>query len=330
MTFHITLTKFYGIISGQSSHCTLMSLPNYSTEKVDKMDYRNCDILEYLKTIPDNSIDLTILDPPYYKVTKNKWDRQWKTIEEYNEWCESWILEIGRVSKYSGSVWLFGFIRNIPPLFCRFTGNGFTFRQQIVVEKGMRAAAGRTKLDQKMYPTTTESIFHFHFESRPQIGEILESERIKKKLTTREINKHLGLSTSGGGAYSAYVCKNPEKMVYPKPEHWEKLSQIFDLPRYNEMVYTFKLQPGLRDVWRDIDFYAEDRIHPTQKPLKLIERLVTTSTTPGMSVLDPFAGSGVTAIACKNHQRKFYGCDIDSNHYADAMERIKRPDILTF
>ena len=307
-----------------------MSLPNYSVEDSNIMNYANADILDYLKTIPDNSIDLTILDPPYYKVTKNKWDRQWKTIDEYNEWCRQWIVEVRRVSKLSGSVWLFGYLRNIPSLYCTFLNNGFTFRQQIVVEKGMRAAVGRNKSDQKLYPTTTESIFHFHVESRPKIGEILESERIRTKLTTRQINRHLGLSTSGGGAYSAYVNKNPEKMVYPKPEHWEKLSQIFELPRYNELVYTFKIQPGLRDVWRDIDFYAEDRIHPTQKPQKLMERLVTTSTNPGMNVLDPFSGSGVTAVVCNQHNRNFFGCDIDAGYYEDSMTRIKRPDILTF
>ena len=306
-----------------------MFSPNYSVEGNDIMNYQNMDILEYLATIPDKSIDLTILDPPYYKVTKNKWDRQWKTIDGYNDWCEQWIKEIRRVSKLSGSVWLFGYLRNIPSLYCSFIDHNFTFRQQIVVEKGMRSAVGRNKADQKLYPTTTESIFHFHFESRPQIGELLESQRISKKMTSRAINRHLGLSTTGGGAYSAYVTKNREKMVYPKPEHWEKLSTIFDLPRYNDLVYTFKLEKGLRDVWRDIDFYEESRIHPTQKPLKLMERLINTSTTEGMNVLDPFSGSGATAVACRNLKRNFYGCDIDEQYYQDSMQRLQRPDILT-
>ena len=305
-----------------------MSSSKYSVENAHIMNYENMDILDYLKTIPDRSMDLIVLDPPYYKVTKNKWDRQWKTIDEYNEWCNTWIVELERVSKLSATVWLFGYIRNIPSLYCSLGHNNFTFRQQIVVEKGMRAVAGRTKMDQKLYPTTTESIFHFHYESRPHIGELLEAQRQQSGLKNREINRHLGLSTTGGGAYSAYVNKNPEKMVYPKPEHWERLSQIFDLPRYNELVYTFDLQPGLRDVWRDIDFYAEDRIHPTQKPLKLIERLITTSTQRGMNVLDPFSGSGTTAVACKNLDRNFYGCDIDSRYYADSIERINRPSLF--
>ena len=141
------------------------------------MDYKNMDVLDYLKTIPDRSMDLIVLDPPYYKVTKNKWDRQWKTMDEYNAWCDQWINECARVAKYSCSVWLFGYLRNIPSLFCRFTNNNFTFRQQIVVEKGMRAIAGRTKMDQKIYPTTTESISHFHYEARPHIGELLEEQR---------------------------------------------------------------------------------------------------------------------------------------------------------
>ena len=60
-----------------------------------------------------------------------------------------------------------------------------------------------------------------------------------------------------------------------------------------------------------------------KKPLKLIERLLTTSTLPGMNVLDPFSGSGVTAIACKNLNRNFYGCDIDNDYYEKSVERLK-------
>lgn len=299
-----------------------MSLDNYRVEKSNIMNYKNMDVLDYIRTLPDRSMDLIILDPPYYKVTKNKWDRQWSTHEEYAEWCREWIYECARVAKYSCSVWLFGYLRNIPPLYCAFEHNNFTFRQQIVVEKGMRAVAGRTKMDQKVYPTTTESIFHFHYEARPHIGELLETQRQVNGLKNRQINRHLGLSTSGGGAYSAYVNKNPEKMVYPKKEHWDKLSQIFELPRYNEMVYTFDLQPGLRDVWRDIDFYSESRIHPTQKPVKLIKRLVETCSKEGMNVLDPFAGSAVTGVVCNLLNRNFYGCEISKDYYERSISHL--------
>ena len=41
------------------------------------------DCLKFLKTMPDKSVDLFILDPPYYKVVSQEWDKQWFTIEEY-------------------------------------------------------------------------------------------------------------------------------------------------------------------------------------------------------------------------------------------------------
>ena len=299
-----------------------MTLPNYNVEKQNIMDYRHSDVLEYMSTLPDKSMDLIILDPPYYKVTKNKWDHQWKTREEYNEWCTKWILECARVAKRSANLWLFGYLRNIPHSYCSLTDNGFTFRQQIVVQKPMRTIVGRTKADQKIYPTITESIFHFHMESRPYIAELLEQQRIQHNMTTRAINRHLGLSTSGGGAYSGYVNKNNEKMVYPKREHWEKLSTIFTLPNYDDVVYMFNIEPGLRDVWSDIDFYLEKRIHPTQKPQKLIQRIINTCTTPGMNVLDPFGGSGATAMACKELNRNCYSCEIDEEYYEESTSRL--------
>ena len=45
------------------------------------------DCLKFLKTMPDKSVDLFILDPPYYKVVSQEWDNQWFTIEEYINWC---------------------------------------------------------------------------------------------------------------------------------------------------------------------------------------------------------------------------------------------------
>ena len=75
------------------------------------------DCLKFLKTMPDKSVDLFILDPPYYKVVSQEWDKQWFTIEEYINWCKGWLFEVGRVSKWSTSVWLFGFSYQLIQLF---------------------------------------------------------------------------------------------------------------------------------------------------------------------------------------------------------------------
>lgn len=64
-------------------------------------------------------------------------------------------------------------------------------------------------------------------------------------------------------------------------------------------------------------------IHPTQKPLSLMEYLVRTYTNEGDIVLDNCIGSGTTAVACKNTNRKFIGFELDKNYFDIANERIK-------
>ena len=77
---------------------------------------------------------------------------------------------------------------------------------------------------------------------------------------------------------------------------------------------------GLTDVWNDIDFYEEKRWHPTQKPLKLIERLVKASSNEGDLIVDPFAGSGATGLACIRLGRKCVLIEKDEK-YCDEMVR---------
>ena len=63
--------------------------------------------------------------------------------------------------------------------------------------------------------------------------------------------------------------------------------------------------------------------HPTQKNLKLFEELIQKHSNEGDIVVDPFLGSGTTALACKNTNRKFSGCEIDENYYKMSLEKVK-------
>lgn len=77
----------------------------------------------------------------------------------------------------------------------------------------------------------------------------------------------------------------------PTREQWESLSRVleFDLP-YEDISITFNAEMGLTDVWTDIEFYQKGvkRIHPTQKSLTLIERLIRASSNVGDVVLEKF------------------------------------------
>lgn len=63
-------------------------------------------------------------------------------------------------------------------------------------------------------------------------------------------------------------------------------------------------------------------LHPTQKPVALLEYLVKTYTNEGDTVLDNCMGSGSTGVACKNTNREFIGMELDENYYKIACERL--------
>jgi DNA modification methylase len=72
---------------------------------------------------------------------------------------------------------------------------------------------------------------------------------------------------------------------------------------------------------------GKSRIHETQKPVKLIEELIILTTKKGDLVLDPFMGSGTTAVACINSDRKYIGFEIDKKYYKQSLDRIKHTPI---
>lgn len=67
---------------------------------------------------------------------------------------------------------------------------------------------------------------------------------------------------------------------------------------------------------------AEGRVHPTQKPVALMEYLIRTYTNPGETVLDFTMGSGTTGVACVNTGRRFIGIERDEGYFAIAERRI--------
>ena len=142
------------------------------------------DCIEELKKLPDRSIDLVILDPPYWKVINEHWDYKWRTESDYAQWCLEWFSEISRVIKLSGSLYLFGYLRNLVYLYKDILDLGFIFRQQIVIDKGIRTLGGRATKAYKMFPNVTESILFFIFDSKPFIKSFLKKKTKRIKLNS--------------------------------------------------------------------------------------------------------------------------------------------------
>ncbi len=82
-------------------------------------------------------------------------------------------------------------------------------------------------------------------------------------------------------------------------------------------------EDGRRYPLSIIDFTRDgDRVHPTQKPVALMEYLIKTYTNEGMTVMDNCMGSGTTGVACKRLNRNFIGIEKDPGYFAIAEKRI--------
>jgi len=281
------------------------------------------DCTEELKKLDSNSVDLIIADPPYFKVIGEKWDYQWKTEKEYVEWCLEWISEVSRVLRLGGTFYCFGYFRTLALLVPYFDELGLDLRQQILVDKGMRAVSGRATKKYRLFPNTTESILFITKDNKKFVKPFLKERQQALGLKAKEINEGLGVKSNGGGMWSIYTGKNVCEQ-FPTKELWSKLEKVleFKLP-YESVAQTFNAQMGVTDIWRDIDFYKEKRVHSTQKPLKLIQRLILASSNEGDVVLDPFAGSGSTAIASLQLKRDFITIEADEDYYNEVLKRIK-------
>ena len=69
---------------------------------------------------------------------------------------------------------------------------------------------------------------------------------------------------------------------------------------------------------------GKGQLHPTQKPIKLLEYLIKTYTKDGDLILDNCMGSGSTGVACVNTNRKFIGIELDDTYFEIAKERIEK------
>jgi site-specific DNA-methyltransferase (adenine-specific) len=69
---------------------------------------------------------------------------------------------------------------------------------------------------------------------------------------------------------------------------------------------------------------TQNKFHPTQKPVDLLEYLINKTTKENQTILDPFMGSGSTGVACVNTNREFIGIELDEKYYQIAKSRIDK------
>lgn len=91
----------------------------------------------------------------------------------------------------------------------------------------------------------------------------------------------------------------------------------------HQMKPTKTVNTGSRVPTRVLEFKRETGIHPTQKPVALMEYLIKTYTNEGETVLDFTMGSGTTGVACANLGRNFVGIELDPDYFKIAQERVR-------
>ena len=228
------------------------------------------DCIEGMKTLPDNSVDMVLTDPPY-GTTQNKWD----TVVDMDAFWE----EIKRVTKKNSAILIF---TQMPFTAKVVMSNPKMFRYEWICEKHNPTGFLNAK---RMPLKCHENILVFY-----------------EKLPTYSPQMMQGKPHSRGG--KDRQSKNYGSYVYTK----------------RIISNTYFPRDVLKVNWQD----SMRGLHPTQKPVSLCEYFIKTYSNKGDIILDPFIGSGTTAVAAVNTERKYIGFEQDDEYFEVAKNRLEK------
>ena len=105
---------------------------------------------------------------------------------------------------------------------------------------------------------------------------------------------------------------------------YEDLRQEYESLRqeYESLRYIHNLDTNHNNIWKSKAKRNSGKLHACEKPVDILERIIKTSSNEGDVVLDCFAGSGSTGIACINTNRNFIGIELDDKYFKIAYDRI--------
>ncbi len=317
------------------------------------------DSSKLIKKIPDNHVNLIYLDPPFFSkrnyevVTKdgqsNSFEDKWNDgIESYLDFMRNILSECHRVLDKKGSLYLH----------CDWHASHYlkveldkifgykNFRNEIVWKR--HNSHNDTKQGAKMFGRIHDVILFYSKTADYTWNPIYEpysEEYIEKNY--RHIEPETGRryalgDMSGPGGRSK---GNPQYSFLGVTRYWRfSESNMKKLYKKGKIVQTQKgnvpLQkryldemPGimLNDVWEEVKSVQvskkESVDYPTQKPERLLERIIQISSNEKDIVFDAFSGSGTTSVAAKNLGRNSIGMDSNSQACKIARNRIKKRTI---
>ena len=320
-------------------------------------EYQIGDTVELMRDLPAASVQLAIVDPPYYRIDPSQWDRQWKTMDDYLDWIEAVSIEIKRVLEPNGSLYVFGDDHRIAYVQVRLDKH-FSFLNHLIWHKRNNQSI-KGAMNSRRYACVSERILFYEQTSatglpatglqeihstpdcfapikeymRGEYQKVMEANMFKTKAECdaylNEITDTKSVVTRHYFADSQYCF--PTLELYGKlrktgffVRNYEDLRRNYeDLRRnYEDLRRVFNPVKGMYELF-DIPIIGgtENTNHPTQKPVKLIERLINISSNEGDTVLDPFLGSGTTLAAGRRTGRNVIGFEIDPQWESLYLER---------
>lgn len=270
------------------------------------------DCLVVLPTLPDNSVDLILTDPPYFKVKGDAWDRQWETPALFLKWLDRVLEQFARVLRPNGSLYLFA----SPKMAARvevLIGERFEVIQRITwgKPKFSTKAEMTTKEDLRSFFPVTEAII-FAEKSPAAAVEYLRTECVAAGMTPAQMSGFLGFKpTQGSIAPRRYL--NVTGFAPVSREDWSRLQTTGRFQQEYDDIYrpfTVSVDVPYTDVW---DFPTVSHYpgkHPCEKPQALLRHVIAASSRPGAVVLDAFFGSGAVGEAALALGRSCIGIEM--------------------
>ena len=315
------------------------------------------DCLDVMKTIPDKSINLVLIDPPY-NIGKDKWDK-WKTVDDYVKFMGKVFKEIERILKPNGSFYFFhnDFLQIVELQDWLNKNTQFVFKSLITWNKtNFKKFAWTNRDTDKCYDRNwfpnVEYILYYTFQDETGLNKVKldvnnfkslrdHFKNIHKELNIpkKEIIKKVGQKADHCFRYNSSQWDLPTEETYndlinifsidklSNFRTYESLRQEYESLRqeYESLRYTFNLkevQNNISCVW-EIKEHNSGKLHSCQKPSTILEKIIKTSSNENDIILDCFMGSGSTGVACKHINRKFIGIEIDEKYFNIAKKRIE-------
>lgn len=276
-------------------------------------DYKiyNCDCIEFMQDMVNQGkkVDCIITDPPYLYLN-HKLDRQFN---------EELFFELA--GKITNKLVFFGRGDSFYKWNLLAKEQGFQFKEEIIWNKRHNTS-----------PFHSLSRIHETISVRMKDGYIINKVKIdalRKHFNEDEFGvllddlKRVLSNVKNSDIIKNYLEKGIKIFEINKVKHSLTTSSNFNKPnrtisrleKYKEGILLSSIITEKRE------HYAME--HPTQKPIKLLEKLVLLSTNENETILDPFMGSGSTGLACLFKNRNFIGCEIDKEYFEISERRLK-------